>query len=67
VARYRALPTISEASSPTIYLDDLESQILSPDSFYAHPDYTMDSYLSWTGSGSCSDGWARGWSARRRG
>jgi predicted Zn-dependent peptidase len=31
---------------PTIYLDDLESQILSPDSFYVHPDYPRDSYLS---------------------
>jgi hypothetical protein len=25
----------------TIYLDDSESQILSPDSFYAHPDYLL--------------------------
>jgi len=28
---------------PTIYLDDSESQILPPDSFYAHQDYPMDS------------------------
>lgn len=32
--------------SETIYLDNSDSQILSPDSFYAHPDYPMDSYLS---------------------
>lgn len=32
-----------KAPFPTIYLDDSESQILSPDSFYAHPDYPMDS------------------------
>jgi len=32
--------------SETIYLDDSESQILSSDSFYVHPDYPMDSYLS---------------------
>jgi len=25
--------------------DDSGSQILSPDSFYAHPDYPMGSYL----------------------
>ena len=31
-----------EDASETIYLDDSESQILSPDSFYAHPDYPMD-------------------------
>jgi len=34
------------ASSPTIYLDDSESQILSPDFLYAHPDYPMDSRVS---------------------
>jgi len=36
------------------------SQILSPDCFYAHPNYPMDSYLCWTGSGSCSGGWSKG-------
>jgi len=35
-----------KAPSVTIYLDDSESQILSPDSFYVHPGYPMDSYLS---------------------
>ncbi len=35
-----------KAPSVTIYLDDSESQVLSPDSFYVHPDYPMDSYLS---------------------
>ena len=30
----------------TIYLDDSESQDLPSDSFYAHPDYPMDSYVS---------------------
>jgi hypothetical protein len=34
-----------KASSVTIYFDDSESQILSPDSFYLHPDYPTDSYL----------------------
>jgi hypothetical protein len=53
------MPTISEAPYVTIYLDDSESQILSIDSFYAHPDYPMDSYLSWTGSESCSDEWGK--------
>ena len=37
----------SKGASVTIYLDDSESQILSPDSFYAHPDYPMDSSVSW--------------------
>ena len=37
-------PPKVKAPSVTIYLDDSESQILSPDSFYAHPDYPMDSY-----------------------
>jgi hypothetical protein len=32
----------AKAPFPTIYLDDPESQILSPESFYAHPDYPMD-------------------------
>jgi hypothetical protein len=36
-------PPKVKAPSPTIYLDDSESQILSPDSFYVHPDYPMDS------------------------
>jgi hypothetical protein len=35
-----------KAPSETIYLDDSESQDLPFDSFYAHPDYPMDSYLS---------------------
>ena len=39
-------PPKLKAPSETIYLDDSESQISSPDSFYAHPDYPMDSYLS---------------------
>ena len=39
-------PPKVKAPSPTIYLDDSESQILSSDSFYVHPDYPMDSYLS---------------------
>jgi hypothetical protein len=30
-----------KAPSETIYLDDPESQILSPDSFYDHRDYPM--------------------------
>jgi len=49
-----------KAPSVTIYLVDSESQVLSPDSFYVHPDYPMDSYLSWVDSGSCSDGWGKG-------
>ena len=44
-AKARPPPKV-KAPFPTIYLDDSESQILSPDSFYAHPDYPMDSYLS---------------------
>ena len=36
------------------------SQFLAHDSFYAHPDYPVDSYLSWTGIGSCSDEWGKG-------
>ena len=39
-------PPKVKAPSETIYLDDSESQIFSSDSFYAHPDYPMDSYLS---------------------
>ncbi len=39
-------PPKVKAPTVTIYLDDSESQILSPDSFYAHPDYPIDSYLS---------------------
>ena len=39
-------PPKVKAPSVTIYLDDSGSKILSPDSFYAHPDYPMDSYLS---------------------
>lgn len=38
-------PPKVKAPSPTIYLDDSGSQILSPDSFYAHPDYPMDCYV----------------------
>ena len=41
----RAPPKV-KASFPTIYLDDSESQISFPDSFYAHPDYPMDFYVS---------------------
>ena len=37
-------PAKVKAPFATIYLDDSESQILSPDSFYAHPDYPMDFY-----------------------
>jgi hypothetical protein len=37
-------PPKVKVPSVTIYLDDSESQILSPDSFYAHPYYPMDSY-----------------------
>jgi len=44
-AKVRPPPKV-KAPSPTIYLDNSESQILSPDSFYAHPDYPMDSYVS---------------------
>jgi hypothetical protein len=32
--------------SVTISIDDSDSQISSPDSFYAHPDYPIDSYPS---------------------
>jgi hypothetical protein len=39
-------PPKVKAPSVTISLDDSESQILSLDSFYAHPDYPMDSYVS---------------------
>jgi hypothetical protein len=35
------LPPKVKAPSSAIYLDDSESQILSSDSFYAHPDYPM--------------------------
>ena len=42
-AKARPPPKV-KAPFPTIYLDDSESQILSPDSFYAHPDYPMDFY-----------------------
>ena len=52
-AKARPPPKV-KAPFPTIYLDDSESQIfrpcsrqvLSPDSFYVHLDYPMDSYLS---------------------
>ena len=40
------LPLRAKGTSVTIYLDDSESQILSPDSFFAHADYPMDSYVS---------------------
>ena len=43
-AKARPPPKV-KAPFARIYLDDSESQILSPDSFYAHPDYPMDSYL----------------------
>jgi hypothetical protein len=39
-------PPKVKAPSETIYLDYSESQDLPSDSFYAHPDYPMDSYLS---------------------
>ena len=39
-------PPKVKAPSVTIYFDDSESQILSSDSFYVHPDYPTDSYLS---------------------
>ena len=39
-------PPKVKAPSATIYLDDSESQDLPSDSFYTHPDYLMDSYLS---------------------
>ena len=39
-------PPKVKAPSVTIYLDDSESQILSPDSFYVLPDYPTDPYLS---------------------
>jgi len=44
-AKARPPPKV-KAPSETIYLDDSESQDLPSDSFYAHPDYPMDSYLS---------------------
>jgi hypothetical protein len=40
-AKARPPPKV-KAPFPTIYLDDSESQILFPDSFYAHPDYPID-------------------------
>jgi hypothetical protein len=40
-AKARPPPKV-KAPFPTIYLDDSESQILPPDSFYAHPDYPAD-------------------------
>lgn len=36
----------AKGASITIYPDDSEPQILSPDSFYAHPDYPMNYYVS---------------------
>ena len=39
-------PPRAKGASVRIYLDDSESQILSPDSFFAHADYPMDSYVS---------------------
>ena len=39
-------PPRAKGASITIYLDDSEPQILSLDSFYAHPHYPMDSYVS---------------------
>jgi hypothetical protein len=36
----------AKGASVTIYLEDTEPQILSPDSFYAHPDYPMNYYVS---------------------
>ncbi len=42
-AKARPPPKV-KAPSETIYLDDSESQDLPSDSFYAHPDYPMDSY-----------------------
>ena len=39
-------PPKVKAPFPTIYLDDSESRVLPPDSFYAHPAYPMDSYVS---------------------
>jgi hypothetical protein len=42
----RVVLLISLLPSVTIYLDDSDSQISSPDSFYADPDYPIDSYLS---------------------
>jgi hypothetical protein len=36
----------AKGASVTIYLDDSKPQILSPDSFYAHPDYPMNYYVS---------------------
>ena len=39
-------PPKVKTASVTIYLDDSESQISSPDSFYPPPDYPVDSYVS---------------------
>jgi len=39
-------PPRAKTPSVTICLYDSDSQISSPDSFYAHPDYPIDSYLS---------------------
>jgi|GEM_PF-1267106 hypothetical protein len=39
-------PPRAKTPSVTIYLDDSDSQISSPDSFHADPDYQIDSYLS---------------------
>ena len=44
-AKARPPPKV-KAPFPTIYLDDSESQILPADSFYAHLDYPLDSYVS---------------------
>ena len=44
-AKARPPPKV-KAPSETIYLDESESRVLSSDSFYAHPDYPMDSYVS---------------------
>ncbi len=39
-------PPRAKGTSVRICLDDSESQILFPDSFFAHADYPMDSYVS---------------------
>jgi len=39
-------PPKMKAPSPTIYLDGSESQILSPNSFYARLDSPMNSYVN---------------------
>ena len=39
-------PPRAKTPSVTICLDDSDSQISSPDSFYAHPDCPMDFYVS---------------------